>query len=321
MMDATDRHCRYFMRLLTRHALLYTEMVASAAIVNGDRERLLAFDPAEQPLALQVGGSEPTEMAQCAAIAEDMGYLEVNINVGCPSDRVRSGRFGACLMAEPERVADCVDAMTARVRLPITVKTRIGIDDLDRYEHLLHFVDTVSAAGCTTFIVHARKAWLSGLSPRENRELPPLRHDVVHRLKRDRPALRIVINGGLTTLEQCQAQLEHVDGVMMGREAYRNPYLLADVDGLLFGDSREPPGRRDAARAMIGYTAARLGAGDPLHRITRHMLGLFQHCPGARAWRRHLSQNASRDAADEQVLADALEQLPHPDVVARRRVA
>ena len=321
MMDATDRHCRYFLRLLSRHARLYTEMVASAAVLNGDRERLLGFDPAEQPVALQLGGSEPEDMARCASIAADMGYAEVNINVGCPSDRVRSGRFGACLMAEPQRVADCVAAMSARVQLPVTVKTRIGIDELDRYEHLLHFVDTVHAAGCTTFIVHARKAWLSGLSPRENREVPPLRYGVVHRLKQERPELRIVINGGLTTLDECRAQLAHVDGVMVGRAAYRNPYLLAAVDRTLFGEVREPPDRRDAARAMVGYAAERLAAGEPLHRITRHILGLFQHCPGARAWRRHLSEHASRAGADERVLAEALELLPHPDFVARRRVA
>jgi len=306
MMDATDRHCRYFLRQLTRHALLYTEMVTAVAILHAGREPLLGFDAAEQPVALQLGGSDPAQMAQCAAIAEDMGYAEVNINVGCPSERVRNGRFGACLMAEPALVADCVAAMRARTRLPVTVKSRIGIDDDDSYEHLAHFVDTVSAGGCSTFIVHARKAWLSGLSPRENREIPPLRHELVYRLARERPHLEIVINGGITTLAQCQQHLRHVHGVMLGREPYRNPCLLAQVDQVLFGATHAPPTREEVVEAMADYAARRRDVGDAVQRITRHMLGLYLHQPGARAWRRHLSENAHRPDAGAEVLDDAL---------------
>lgn len=306
MMDATDRHCRYFLRQLTRHALLYTEMVTAAAVLHAGREPLLGFDAAEQPVALQLGGRDPAQMAHCAAIAEDMGYVEVNINVGCPSERVRNGRFGACLMAEPALVAECVAAMRARTRLPVTVKTRIGIDEQDSYEHLAQFVATVSAGGCSTFIVHARKAWLSGLSPRENREIPPLRHDVVYRLAREHPELEIVINGGITTLAQCQQHLQHVHGVMLGREPYRNPYLLAQVDRVLFGASHEPPTREAVVEAMADYAARRRTVGDAMHRITRHMLGLYQHQPGARAWRRHLSEKANGLDAGAEVLDDAL---------------
>jgi tRNA-dihydrouridine synthase A len=310
MMDATDRHCRYFMRLLSRRARLYTEMITTGAVLHGNRGALLGFDPLEHPLALQLGGSEPRQMAECAAVAEDLGYDEVNINVGCPSDRVRSGRFGACLMAEPERVADCVARMHARVAIPITVKTRIGIDDRDRDEDLFDFVDTVHAAGCDTFIVHARKAWLHGLSPRENREVPPLRYPTVYRLKRERPRLRVVINGGITSLTACAEHLLHVDGVMLGREIYRNPYLLADVDPVIFGALRDAPSRHEVVRAMLPYASSRRAAGEPLHRITRHMLGLFQGCPGARAWRRHLSEHAHRRDATENVLRDALGRVP-----------
>jgi tRNA-dihydrouridine synthase A len=306
MMDATDRHCRYFLRQLTRHALLYTEMVTAAAVLHAAREPLLGFDPAEQPVALQLGGSDPAQMAQCAPIAEDMGYVEVNINVGCPSERVRDGRFGACLMAQPALVGECVAAMRARTRLPVTVKTRIGIDDADSYEHLAHFVDTVAAGGCNTFIVHARKAWLSGLSPRENREIPPLRHALVYRLAREHPALEIVINGGITTLAQCREHLQHVHGVMLGREPYRNPYLLADVDRVLFGAAHSPPTREAVVEIMADYAARRHAAGDALHRITRHLLGLYQQQPGARAWRRHLSEQANRPGAGPGLLRDAL---------------
>ncbi len=306
MMDATDRHCRYFLRLLSRHALLYTEMVTANAVLHGDRDALLGFDPTELPLALQLGGSEPAALAACARIAEDRGYSEVNVNVGCPSDRVRSGRFGACLMAEPDTVAACVAAMRATVDIPVTVKTRIGIDDRDRYEDLLAFVDTVAAAGCTVFVVHARKAWLTGLSPKENREIPPLRHGLVHRLKAERPQLTVVLNGGITSIEDCRGHLQQVDGVMVGREAYRNPYLLAAVDRALFGDRREPPAREAVAAAMLPYAARRRAAGEPLHRITRHMLGLFQGQPGARAWRRHLSEHAHRADAGADVIRAAL---------------
>jgi len=312
MMDATDRHCRYFLRQLSRHALLYTEMVTTGAIAHGNREALLGFDPAEQPLALQVGGSDPQALASAAAIAEEYGYVEININVGCPSDRVKSGRFGACLMADPDLVARCVSEMRARVSIPVTVKTRIGIDDRDRYEDLLHFVDTVHAGGCGTFIVHARKAWLSGLSPKENREVPPLHYDRVHRLKRERPDLRVVINGGLTTIDQCRQQLAHVDGVMLGRAAYRDPYLLATVDRALFNATRGPPTRAQCVRSMADYAAGQLAHGTRLHSITRHMLGLYLHQPGARAWRRFLSENVHHAGASEQLLIDALERLPAP---------
>ena len=230
MMDWTDRHDRYFLRLITRHALLYTEMVTADAILHGDRSRLLRFDPAEQPVALQLGGSEPVKLADCARIAEQWGYAEVNLNVGCPSDRVRSGRFGACLMAEPERVGECVARMQSATSLPVTVKTRIGIDDLDSYQYLRDFIGTVADAGCAVFIIHARKAWLEGLSPKENREIPPLHHDTVYRIKCDFPGLNIVLNGGVSTLDEAESHLQFVDGVMLGRAAYQNPYLLADVD-------------------------------------------------------------------------------------------
>lgn len=312
MMDATDRHCRYFLRLLSHRALLYTEMVTTGAILHGNREALLGFDPAEQPLALQIGGSDPAAMASAAVIAEEFGYREVNINVGCPSDRVKSGRFGACLMADPALVARCVSEMRARVSMPVTVKTRIGIDDKDRYEDLLHFIDTVQAGGCSTFIVHARKAWLSGLSPKENREIPPLHYDRVHRLKNERPELRIIINGGITTIDQCQQQLRDVDGVMLGREVYRNPYLLAEVDRALFNATHDVPTRAQCVQSMVAYADRQLTQGTRLHSITRHMLGLYQHQPGARAWRRFLSENIHRPGVSEQLLLDALDRLPTP---------
>lgn len=324
MMDATDRHCRYFLRQLSRNALLYTEMITCNAIVHGDREALLGFDAAEQALALQVGGSDPHAMASAAVIAEEFGYLEVNINVGCPSDRVKSGRFGACLMADPALVARCVSEMRARVNIPITVKTRIGIDNMDRYEDLLHFVDTVHAGGCSTFIVHARKAWLSGLSPKENREIPPLHYDRVHRLKIERPELRIIINGGLTTIEQCQEQLGHVDGVMLGREVYRNPYLLAEIDRALFDDPHCAPSRAQCVHSMIDYAAKQRARGTRLHAITRHMLGLYAHQPGARAWRRFVSENIHLPGASEQLLIDALAHVPQardPRAIAIEAVA
>jgi tRNA-dihydrouridine synthase A len=310
MLDWTDRHCRYFLRLLSRHTLLYTEMVTTGAVLHGDRGRLLAHDPTEHPLALQLGGSDPDELAGCARVAAEFGYDEINLNVGCPSDRVQSGRFGACLMAEPDVVADGVAAMRAAVDLPITVKTRIGIDDRDSYEALVDFVGRVAGGGCEVFIIHARKAWLHGLSPKENREIPPLRYDVVHRLKRDFPNLTIILNGGLTSLDQIAEQLERVDGVMIGRAAYENPYLLADVDLRFFGSSAPPPSRRQVIKAFLPYVAAQLRQGTPLHGMTRHILGLFQGIPGARAWRRHLSEHAHRRGAGVEVLAAALGQIP-----------
>jgi tRNA-dihydrouridine synthase A len=312
MMDWTDRHCRFFLRLLTRRTLLYTEMVTTGAVLRGDQERLLAHDPAEHPLALQLGGSDSAELARSARIAAEFGYDEVNLNVGCPSDRVQSGRFGACLMAEPALVADCVAAMRAAVALPITVKTRIGIDDRDSYAELVEFVGRVAEGGCQIFIVHARKAWLTGLSPRENREIPPLRYDIVHRLKRDFPDLIIVLNGGLTRLDQIAEQLRHVDGVMIGRAAYENPYLLAEVDQRFWGSTRRAPSRHEIIRDLLPYVELQLWRGTPLHCMTRHLYGLFQGVPGARAWRRYLSENAHGPGAGAAVLEAALRLVPEP---------
>lgn len=288
MMECTDRHFRYLARLISRHTLLYTEMVTTGALLHG-RGRELAYDPAEHPLALQLGGSAPEDLARCARRAAAAGFDEINLNVGCPSDRVRAGRFGACLMAEPHRVAACVGAMRAAVDLPVTVKTRIGIDDRDSYEALAEFVATVAQAGCETFIVHARKAWLRGLSPKENREVPPLRHDVVYRLKRDFPGLEIVLNGGLRALDEVVAALGYVDGVMIGRAAYEDPWLLAAVDRRLFGDPR-PPVRRDAVLAgYLEYARDQHRLGVPLSVLRRPLLGLFRGMPGARRWRRALT--------------------------------
>jgi len=305
MLDWTDRHCRYFLRLITRRTLLYTEMVTTGALIHGDRERHLGFDPAEHPLALQLGGSSPADLAACARMAEDRGYDEVNLNVGCPSDRVQNGRFGACLMAEPILVAECVAAMKEAVAVPVTVKTRIGIDHRDSYEDLTGFVAAVTAAGCDALIVHARKAWLQGLSPRENREVPPLRYDVVERLKDDFPALPIAINGGVTTLAQAGALLTRLDGVMIGREAYQNPWVLAGADRVIFGDSNPSPSSHGVLEAFIPYVEQNLSAGIPLNAMTRHILGLFQGRPGARAWRRHLSESAHLPGAGIEVLRAA----------------
>ncbi|HET7675255.1 MAG TPA: tRNA dihydrouridine(20/20a) synthase DusA [Gammaproteobacteria bacterium] len=306
MMDCTDRHFRYFARLLSRHTLLYTEMVTTGALLRGDTERHLAFDAAEHPVALQVGGSDPTELAQAARLAESWGYDEINLNVGCPSDRVQSGRFGACLMAEPALVAECVSAMRAACVLPVTVKTRIGIDDCDAYSMLREFIEIVAAAGCETFIVHARKAWLKGLSPKENREIPPLRYDVVYRLKRDYPQLEIVVNGGIKSLDAARMHLEHVDGVMIGREAYSQPYLLAQIDGALFGKHGEPPAREDILAAYLPYVRRELAYGAPLARLVRPLFGLYQGSCGARRWRRYLSEHAPRRDADERVIIAAM---------------
>ena len=305
MLDWTDRYCRYFLRLISRHTLLYTEMVTTGALLFGDRERLLRFDPVEHPVALQLGGSDPEQLARCSVIGEEWGYDEINLNLGCPSDRVQSGRFGACLMAEPKLVAECVSAMQEGLSVPVSVKQRIGIDDLDSYQQLCDFVGTIAATGCRIFIVHARKAWLQGLSPKENREIPPLRYEVVHQLKRDFPQLDIVINGGIETLAQCQAQLELVDGVMVGRAAYHNPWLLADADRLLFGDPSPPPSRQQVVQQLLPFVDRELQAGTPLNRITRHILGLFHGQPGARAWRRTLSEQAWRPGATGNLLLEA----------------
>lgn len=305
MLDWTDRHERYFLRLISRRALLYTEMVTTGAIIFGDRDRFLAYHPTEHPLALQLGGSDPEALRQCARIGEDYGYDEINLNIGCPSERVQNGSFGACLMAEPQLVADCVAAMHDAVRLPVTVKHRIGIDDQDSYQALAHFVETIAAAGCRTFIVHARKAWLKGLSPKENREVPPLQYATVYQLKNDFPQLNIVINGGLLNLQQAQQQLAQVDGVMLGRAVYQDPYMLAEVDGIFYDDAYDLPAPRDILEAYLPYVSEQLAQGVRLHAMTRHILGLFQGMPGAKAWRRHISEQAPRADADLQVLIDA----------------
>ena len=309
MMDWTDRHCRVFHRQLSRHALLYTEMVTALAIRHGDRQRLLGFDPAEQPVALQIGGSEPQLLAEAAKWGEDFGYSEINLNVGCPSDRVQNGRFGACLMAEPELVRDCLGEMRNAVKVPVTIKCRIGIDEQDEEEDFTRFVDTVMSSGVTTFIVHARKAWLKGLSPKENREIPPLNHDRVYRLKQRHPGLTIVINGGIETLEQAEEHLRHVDGVMLGRAAYHTPWLLSDVDRRIFGVEGEVVSPLDIVERMKPYIARQLESGVWLHNITRHMLGLFHGAPGGRLWRRVLSEEAVRPGAGLEVLDKAAEQV------------
>ncbi len=306
MMDWSDHHCRFFWRLLSKQALLYTEMVTTGALIHGDRERFLHFNREEHPVALQLGGSNPQELARCARWAEDWCYDEVNLNCGCPSDRVQSGMFGACLMAKPELVAECVKAMCDATALPITVKHRIGIDDMESYQQLLDFVVPVSEAGCGVFIVHARKAWLQGLSPKENREIPPLNYPWVYRLKQDLPQLEIIINGGIQTIEQCQQHLAHVDGVMVGREAYQNPWMLADVDTRLYGMDKTIESRDDVVASLLPYVERQLARGAHLNHITRHILGLYQGVPGARKFRRHLSENAYKKDAGLAVLTDAL---------------
>ena len=308
MMDWTDRHDRFFLRLISPHSLLYTEMVTTGALLHGDAERFLRFDPAEQPLAIQLGGSEPQALAQCAKMAEDKGFCEVNLNVGCPSDRVQSGRFGACLMAEPALVAECVAAMCEAVQIPVTVKTRIGIDDSEDYAFLNHFVKIVRQAGCEVFIIHARKAWLKGLSPKENREVPPLRYDIVARLKADYPHLSIILNGGITTVAEVQAHLQTFDGVMLGREAYQNPYFLADIEKTVFANE-VVLSREAVIHALLPYVKNQLAAGIPLKSITRHILGLFKGESGAKQWRRYLSQHAHLDGMDEALLLQALESV------------
>lgn len=308
MMDCTDRHDRMLLRLLSPNILLYSEMVVAQAIIHGDRTKLLGHDAAEHPLALQIGGSDPAMLAEAARIGEQFGYGEINLNVGCPSDRVKAGRFGACLMAEPQLVADCVAAMQAAVRIPVTVKTRIGIDRSDSEELFRAFIDTVAASGCRSFTVHARKAWLDGLSPKENRTVPPLRYDVVHRLKRDRPELEVILNGGLTSLEAAQAEWQKgLDGVMLGRAPYANPWLLNGVDRLFFGASEDRfASRADLIEAYKPYVERTLRAGTPLPRLTRHMLGLFDGIPGARHWRRVITTLAPRPGAGTAVLDAAL---------------
>ena len=306
MMDWTDRHDRFFLRLISRRALLYSEMITTGAVIHGDQTRFLAFHPAEHPVALQLGGSDPADLARAAAAGEAFGYDEINLNVGCPSGRVQKGRFGACLMAEPALVAACVSAMRNAVGVPVTVKSRIGIDDRDSYADLAHFVETVATAGCRTFIVHARKAWLKGLSPKQNREIPPLEYSRVHRLKLDFPELELVLNGGIGDLEVAASHLRHVDGVMMGRAAYQDPYILSDVDRRFFGGDGLPPSREAVARAFAPYVAWRMEQGVPLKSMTRHILGLFNGRPGAKNWRRALSTASHRPGAGPEVIEEAL---------------
>ena len=307
MMDWTDRHCRYFMRLLSHEALLYTEMVTTGALLHGDRRRFLRHDPAEHPLALQLGGSDPLALASAAQLGEAAGYREINLNVGCPSDRVQNYKIGACLMAEPERVADCIAAMQAGVEIPVTVKCRNGIDDLDSFDYLSRFVEIVAGrGGCRTFIVHARIALLQGLSPKENREIPPLNYERVYLLKERFPELEIVINGGIATLEACAEHLRHVDGVMLGREAYQNPWLLKDVDAHFFGHKPQAITRQDILERFMPYVERELAEGAALHHMTRHVLGLFQGQPGGKRFRRHLSENANRRGSDLGVLRAAM---------------
>jgi len=309
MMDWTDRHCRYFMRLLSPSVGLYTEMVTAAALQYGDAEKLLRFDPSEHPVALQVGGSDPSQMATAANMGADAGYDEININVGCPSDRVQSGAFGACLMSHPQTVADCVRAMRLVVDVPVTIKTRIGIDDFDQYEFLRDFVGTNIDAGCDTFVVHARKAILAGLSPKENRSIPPLDYERVYKLKREFSDLNIILNGGITTIDECRRHLEYVDGVMIGRQAYQAPWFLTELERA-FGNADFAPDRFDIIAKMEPYMERELSRGAELKHITRHILGLFAGQPGARAWRRYLSENAHRPGAGIEVLHAALERLP-----------
>ncbi len=309
MMDWTDRHCRYFHRQLTSHALLYTEMVTAQAIRHGARDRLLGFDQREQPVALQIGGSDPALLAEAAKWGEDFGYCEINLNVGCPSDRVQSGRFGACLMAEPELVRDCIGAMRAAVNIPVTVKCRIGIDDQDGEEDFENFIATVAQGGCTTFIVHARKAWLKGLSPKENRDIPPLNYDRVHRLKQAHPDLTIILNGGLTSLAEAEAQLPFVDGVMLGRAAYHTPWILHDADRRFHGTVPEQVSPLAIVERMRPYIAGQLARGVWLQHVTRHMLGLFHGLPGGRLWRRVLSEEATKPGAGLGVLDRAMAEV------------
>jgi tRNA-dihydrouridine synthase A len=309
MMDWTDRHCRYFMRLLSPSAFLYTEMVTANAVHYGDAEKLLRFDVSEHPIAIQLGGSDPALMAEAAQRSSLAGYDEININVGCPSDRVQSGQFGACLMGQPDIVADCFRAMQQVTDVPVTVKTRIGIDGQDSDEFLKRFVETIAEAGCMKFIVHARIAILEGLSPKENRTVPPLNYERVYRLKQEHPELEIILNGGIASVEQVDEVLEHVDGVMIGRQVYHNPYFLAELEQHV--NSAWPlPERRAVIQKMIPYIEAEIGDGEKLGRISRHMMGLFTNMPGARAWRRYISEHAYRDGAGVEVIAEALDAMP-----------
>ncbi|MFP4600732.1 MAG: tRNA dihydrouridine(20/20a) synthase DusA [Persicimonas sp.] len=314
MMRRTDRHFRYFLRLLTRHTLLYTEMYHTREVLDSDGAQRIAFSECENPLVLQIGGDDPMQMAECARIAQGRGYDEINLNIGCPSERVQSGNFGVCLMGQPEVVARCVEAMQRAVDIPVTVKHRIGFDDTDSYEDMARFVRIVSEAGCRRFTVHARKAWLQGLSPKENRNVPPLRYEDVYRLKEEFPELFVEINGGIETLDEVEEHLEHVDAVMIGRAAYDTPFLFAEADRRIYGDdsaaASDVPDRHEAVELMLPYVERRLAAGDKLSYITGHLLNLFAYQPGARAWRRHISEHSHKDDAGVEVLTDALALVP-----------
>lgn len=306
MLDWTDKHCRYFYRTMSKHAVLYTEMVTTGAIIHGKAD-YLAFNDEEQPVALQLGGSDPEALAACAKLAQERGYDEINLNVGCPSDRVQNGMFGACLMAKPELVAECVKAMNSVVDIPVTVKSRIGIDDQDSFEFLLDFVNKVKDAGCTTFIIHARKAWLTGLSPKENRDIPPLDYERVYKIKELYPELEIIINGGINTFEDCEEHLKHVDGVMLGREIYHNPYMMADVDEVIYKDiDQKKLSRTEAVEQVAEYIERHEQEGGRAWHVVRHMMGLFQGLPGAKIWRRYLSENAVKsDRPGKELLHEA----------------
>jgi len=319
MMDLTDRHFRYFARRISRRALLYSEMIHARAVLRGDRERLLAFDPSEAPVALQLGGDDPVELAEAAAIGEDFGYAEIDLNVGCPSERVQSGNFGACLMATPEVVAQGVRAMRAATSVPITVKHRIGIDEADAYEDMARFVEVVAEAGADAFVVHARKAWLSGLSPKENRSVPPLRYDDVYRLKASFPYLMVELNGGVRTLDEAERHLLRVDGVMIGRAAYEDPYVLAGSGARFHGDDGPAPTREEVVCAMLPYVQVQLEGGAPLTAITRHMLGLFRGRPGGKAWRRVLTERSQCPGAGPEVLLEGLEAVRSAVALGGRR--
>ena len=307
MMDWTDRHCRAFHRVMSRRALLYTEMAVDQAVIHGDARRLIGFDASEHPVAIQLGGSDPARLTEASRIAEDFGYAEVNLNVGCPSDRVQSGTFGACLMREPQLVAECLAAMREAVSVPVTVKHRLGVDEQDPEETLFSFVETVAQSGVTSFTVHARKAWLKGLSPKENRDIPPLDYDIVRRLKAARPDLEIILNGGLENLEHAKAEMAGLDGVMLGRAAYHTPFILARVDSVLFGEADPHDDPFAVVEAYRPYVEGQLERGVRLHAITRHMLGLFAGMPGARRWRQILSSEANRDGAGWDVIERALD--------------
>jgi tRNA-dihydrouridine synthase A len=306
MMDCTDKHDRYFLRLIAPHVLLYSEMITTGALIHGDSQRFLAFDPLEHPVALQLGGSEPEALARCARLGENYGYNEINLNVGCPSDRVKSGRFGACLMLSPDLVAQCVAAMAATVQIPVTVKCRIGVDQQDSYPELVHFIRTVADAGCNVFVIHARKAWLNGLSPKQNREVPPLQYDVVKQIKQDFPKLTIVVNGGIKKVEEVEEHLQYCDGVMIGREAYSNPYFLAEVEKRIFSQAEDVITRYEVIKKYIPYLQEQLNRKVKLSSMTRHILGLFQGEAGARLWRRHLSENAYKNGVGVDVVEAAL---------------